>query len=85
MEAKATSALIENAVTLAIIDHNEHQLFIEVADGNEIETKYNGEEEAYIRDKYGFNDDDLFSWEYLTKRIETFGEKGNGKLNIHVN
>lgn len=69
---------------LAIIDHKEHQLFIENADNNEIETKYKGEEEAYIRSKYGFGDDDLFSWEYLTEQIEIFGAKINDIL-IHFN
>lgn len=57
---------------LAIIDHVEHQLFIEIADENEIETKYKGNEEDYIRDKYGFEDG--FSWEYLTQRIEIIGD-----------
>lgn len=70
---------------LAIIDHKEHQLFIENADDNEIETKYKGEEEDYIRDKYGFGDDDFFSWDYLIHRVEVFGEKKNGKINIHSN
>ena len=59
---------------LAIIDHLEHQLFIENADENEINEKYNGNEEDYIRDKYNFTDDDLYSWEYLTKRIEIMGD-----------
>ena len=72
-------------MVLAIIDHLEHQLFIENADEKEIQEKYNGEEEDYIRDKYHFTDDDLYSWEYLTKRIEIFGEKKNGKINIHTN
>lgn len=70
---------------LAIIDHLEHQLFIENADENEIQEKYNGEEEDYIRGKYGFTDEDLFSWDYLTKRIEIFGLKKDEKLNIHFN
>ena len=69
---------------LAIIDHKGHQLFIENADDKEIETKYKGEEEAYIRGKYGFTDDDLFSWEYLTERIEIFGAK-NSDILIHFN
>lgn len=71
---------------LAIIDHLEHQLFIENADDNEIENKYKGEAEDYIRDKYGygFGDDDLFSWEYLTEQIEIFGAKINDIL-IHFN
>lgn len=69
---------------LAIIDHKGHQLFIENADDNEIETKYKGEAEDYIRDKYGFGDDALFSWEYLTERIEIFGAK-NSDILIHFN
>ena len=59
---------------LAVIDHLEHQLFIENADEKEIQEKYNGEEEDYIRDKYEFTDTDLFSWEYLTQRIEIIGD-----------
>lgn len=59
---------------LAVIDHLEHQLFIENADEKEIQEKYNGEEEDYIRDKYEFTDNDLFSWEYLTQRIEIIGD-----------
>lgn len=69
---------------LAIIDHKGHQLFIEKADDNEIETKYKGEAEDYIRDKYGFTDENLFSWEYLTERIEIFGAKIND-ITIHFN
>lgn len=57
---------------LAIIDHVEHQLFIEIADDNEIETKYKGDIENYIRDKYGF--EDMFSWERLKERIEIIGD-----------
>lgn len=60
-------------MVIAIIDHLEHQLFIEFADEKEIQEKYHGEEEAYIRDKYGFKDEDIFSWEYLTEKIEVFG------------
>ena len=70
---------------LAIIDHTEHQLFLESVNEKELQEKYNGEEEAYIRGKYSFNDNDNFSWEYLTKRIETFGEDKNGEIEIHRN
>ena len=31
-----------------------------------------------------FGDDDLFSWEYLTERIEIFGSK-NSDILIHFN
>lgn len=60
-------------MTLAIIDNNSHQLFIEFADDDIIKNEFNGSEEDYIRDKYGFKDEDLFSWEWLNKRIEVFG------------
>jgi hypothetical protein len=69
---------------LAIIDHSNHQLFIENADDNEIGTEYKSEAEDYIRDKYGFKDDDLFSWEYLTEQIEIFGAK-NSNVMVHFN
>jgi hypothetical protein len=69
---------------LAIIDHLEHQLFIEDADENEIETKYKGNVENYVRDKYGFTDKDLFSWEYLTTRIEIIGDiRGLYQMMVH--
>ena len=70
---------------LAIIDHTEHQLFLESVDENELQEKYNGEEEAYIRSKYGFKDEDVFSWEYLSYGVEIFGENKNGKIEIHRN
>lgn len=72
-------------MVIAIIDHKEHQLFIENINDAELEIRYNGSEEAYIMDKYRFNDEDLFSWEYLVHRVEVFGEKKNGKINIHSN
>ena len=69
---------------LAIIDHVEHQLFIEIADENEIETKYKGNVENYIRDKYSFTDKDLFSWEYLSTRIEIIGDiRGLYQMMVH--
>lgn len=69
---------------LAIIDHTNHQLFIENVSDDEIQNKFNGEAEDYIRDKYGFIDNDTFSWEYLTRRTEVFGSK-YGKIPIHYN
>lgn len=48
---------------LAIIDHAEHTLFIEDVTDEQL-AKYNGEEEAYIKDNYTFEGD--WSWEYLT-------------------
>lgn len=54
---------------LAIIDHDNHQLFIETAPDTLIDSQ-----EEYIKDKYGFTDDDTWSWEYLCEKIEVFGE-----------
>ena len=48
---------------LAIIDHETHNLFIEDV-SDEALAKYNGEEEAYIKDNYCIHDN--FSWEYIT-------------------
>lgn len=67
---------------LAIIDHMENQLFIEKVDEDIIIEKYNGNEEDYIKDKYGYDDKSLFSWDYLTKPIEVFG---TDKLTINYN
>lgn len=48
---------------LAIIDHAEHTLFIEDVTDEQLE-KYNGSEEAYIKDTYTFEGD--WSWDYVT-------------------
>ena len=50
---------------LAIIDNVAHTLFIEDVTDEQLE-KYNGEEEAYIRDNYTFEDDNYWTWEYVT-------------------
>ena len=50
---------------LAIIDNVAHTLFIEDVTDEQLE-KYNGEEEAYIRDNYTFEDDNYWTWEYIT-------------------
>ena len=50
---------------LAIIDHAAHTLFIEDVTDEQLE-KYNGEEEAYIRDNYTFEDDNYWTWDYVT-------------------
>lgn len=57
---------------IAIIDHNEHQLFMEKVNIQVINRKYGGDTEAYIKEMYGFNGEDIFSWEYVAEPIETF-------------
>lgn len=49
---------------LAIIDNESHHLFIEDV-SDEALAKYNGEEEAYIKDNYCIHDN--FSWDYITQ------------------
>lgn len=48
---------------LAIIDNAAHTLFIEDVTDEQL-AKYNGEEEAYIKDNYTFEGD--WTWEYVT-------------------
>jgi len=54
---------------LAIIDHETHTLFVEDVDENIIETEYNGEEEAYIRDNFACaqKGDGCWSWDYIVE------------------
>ena len=49
---------------IAIIDHEEHALFLEDVDEDILQEKYNGEEEAYIKDRYDLSDN--WSWDYIT-------------------
>ena len=51
-------------IRVAIIDHANHNLFIEDIDENVLEEKYNGEEEAYIKDMYTLEGE--WSWDYIT-------------------
>lgn len=46
---------------LAIIDHDDHRLFIEDV-SDEVLAKYDGEEEEYIKDNY---DMENYSWDYI--------------------
>lgn len=48
---------------LAILDHSNHRLYVEDVSEESLE-KYNGEEEAYIKDNYTFEGD--YSWDYIT-------------------
>ena len=48
---------------LVINDHAAHTLFIEDVTDEQL-AKYNGEEEAYIKDNYTFEGD--WTWEYVT-------------------
>ena len=47
---------------IAILDHDEHKLYVEDIDEDVLNNQYWGEEERYIRDNY---DMEHFSWEYI--------------------
>ena len=49
---------------IAILDHIEHSLLVEDINEQELEEKYNGEEEKYIEDNYSFKGE--YSWEWIT-------------------
>ena len=69
---------------IAVIDHWNNKLTILVADAQEIAEKYKGEEEPYIREKLGFSENAMFSWDYLTSKIEIVGDiRGLYQMIIH--
>jgi hypothetical protein len=51
---------------IAILDHNEHKLYVEDIDEDVLNNQYWGEEERYIRDNY---DMEHFSWEYIGETL----------------
>lgn len=55
---------------IAIIDHDNHALFVEDIDIDVLESKYNGEEEDYIRDNYACFSGN-FSWDYIVDTCYT--------------
>ena len=55
---------MRNIERLAIIDHDNHELFIEDVDMDELEEQYGGEEELYIKDNYDLGEN--WSWEWIT-------------------
>ena len=48
---------------IAIIDHNSHELMIEDINEEELEEKYDGDEQAYINDNYDLEN---YSWDWIT-------------------
>lgn len=46
---------------IAIIDHNEHRLYVEDITDEMLEM-YNGDEQAYINDNYNMEN---YSWDYI--------------------
>ena len=54
---------------IAIIDHWDHELFIEDINEQGLEEKYGGDEQKYIDDNYTFEGD--YSWDWITDTAYT--------------
>ena len=54
---------------LCIINHVQHEVYIEIVEASMLDKKYGGDEEAYIRDLYDFPNDyfenGYVSWEWF--------------------
>lgn len=61
---------------ICIINHWKHEVYIETVSDTELQEKYNGEEEKYVKDKYGITDEQLkngeFTWDWFVN-ITAFG------------
>lgn len=66
-----------DVLKLCIINHVQHEVYIEVIAVSLLEDKYNGDEEAYIMDMYGFPKEyfknGYVSWEWFHD-ITLYGE-----------
>ena len=65
---------------LAIIDNATHTLYIEDVNEQELEEKYNGEEQAYIDDNYTF-EGDYYSWDWIVD-AEYIPEGGSDPIDL---
>lgn len=51
---------------IAIIDHDEHRLYVEDIPEDILEKQYGGDEQKYIDDNY---DIENYSWDYITEGL----------------
>lgn len=51
---------------IAIIDHDEHRLYVEDIPDDILENQYGGDEQKYIDDNY---DIENYSWDYITEGL----------------
>ena len=51
---------------IAIIDHDEHRLYVEDIPEDILEKQYGGDEQKYIDDNY---DMENYSWDYITEGL----------------
>lgn len=48
---------------ICIIDHNEHELLVEDINEQELQEKYDGDEQKYIDDNYDLEN---YSWDWIS-------------------
>lgn len=65
---------------LVTIDHDNHQAFIDVVSDALID-----QQEEYLIKKYGFEEGDNWTWDYLAEKIEVFGEGAESVINSIIN
>lgn len=58
---------------IAIIDHDNHKLYVEDIDMDVLERDYGGEEERYIKETYDIGDN--YSWDFITDIVCVDGEE----------
>lgn len=51
---------------IAIIDHDEHRLYVEDIPEDILQNQYGGDEQKYIDDNY---DMENYSWDYITEGL----------------
>ena len=67
---------------IAIIDHEHHRLFIQDISDEDLK-KYNGEEEAFIKDMYADLEEGKWSWDYIIS-IEHFAEEESDPVTVDL-
>lgn len=73
---------------LCIISHVQHEVYIDAISVSELESKYNGEEEAFIKDAYDYPDDYLkngyVTWEWFLS-LEAYGAATDAITTHYIN
>ena len=61
-----------NTETIAIIDHDNHILYVEEIDMDIVDEIYNGEEEEYIKANYDLGEN--WTWDYVVSQVANYPE-----------
>lgn len=67
---------------IAIISHSAHELIIDVVDVEELENKYDGDEQAYIDDNYLIDGD--YTWDWITDITKYTNSKGDTDITEQI-